>query len=92
MVRYLNVDGFANNETLLILNALAYNAMNIGCVLMEKATGQGWSFRRYQERVLRAASRITVSARRAHVIINRAVATQWSMLFKQLYRMEPIPP
>ena len=35
-----------NNETLFLLNLLAYEILHMGRTLMEKATREGWSLRR----------------------------------------------
>ncbi|HSW33136.1 MAG TPA: IS1380 family transposase, partial [Steroidobacteraceae bacterium] len=45
-VRTAPGDAFAQNEALLLLNALAYNVAHAARVLLEGATGEGWSLRR----------------------------------------------
>ncbi len=42
--------------------------------VIEAATREGWSRRRFRERVLRAAARVVVSARRVTMIIGEAFA------------------
>ena len=54
----------AQNETLLLLNLLAYEVLHAGRCVMEQATGTGWSLRRLRERVLRVASRVVRHGRR----------------------------
>ena len=54
--RESRVDAFAHNEVVLLLNILAYELLHAGRCLMETATGEGWSLRRFRERVLRAAA------------------------------------
>ena len=47
-----------HNETLFLLNLLAYQVLHLGRCLMEKTTRTGWSLRRFHERVLRQGNRI----------------------------------
>jgi len=79
-------DSFAHNETILLLNALAYNIAHVARVLIETATGEGWSLRRLQERVLRVAARILVHGRRATLVIGQASASLWRALWSKLGR------
>ena len=58
-------DAFAQNEAILLLNALAYDVTHAARVLMETASGEGWSLMRLRERVLRVAARILVHGWRA---------------------------
>ncbi|MCP3969950.1 MAG: IS1380 family transposase [Rhodobacteraceae bacterium] len=81
------IDAFAHNETILLLNILAYELVHAGRCLMEAATGEGWSLRRFGERVLRAAGRITVSARRVTMVIGEAFARYWRRLVPRLQRL-----
>jgi hypothetical protein len=80
-------DAFAQNEAILLLNALAYNVAHAARVLMEMATGQGWSLLRVRERVLRVAARVLVHGRRAVLVINEASAKLWSTLWSRLAEM-----
>ncbi len=57
-------DAFAQNEVILLLNALAYNVAHAARVLMETASGEGWSPMRLRELVLRVAARVLVHGRR----------------------------
>ena len=50
------------NETLLLLNLLAYEVLHAGRCVMQRATGIGWSLRRLRERVLKVASHVVWSA------------------------------
>lgn len=79
-------DSFAHNETILLLNALAYNVAHVARVFMETATGEGWSLRRLQERVLRVAARVLIHGRRAILVIGQASASLWRALWSKLGR------
>ena len=79
-------DSFAHNETIFLLNALAYNVAHVARVLIEGATGEGWSLRRLKERVLRVAARVLVHARRATLVIGQAAASLWRALWYKLGR------
>ena len=74
-------DAFAQNEVILLLNALAYNVAHAARVLMEEATGQGWSLLRVRERLLRVAARVLIHGRRALLVINEASARLWNTLW-----------
>jgi hypothetical protein len=82
-----SIDAFAHNETILLLNILAYELVHTGRCLMEKATGDGWSLRRFRERVLRAPGRIFVSGRRVTMVIGEAFARYWRRLVPRLERL-----
>lgn len=77
-------DAFAQNEVILLLNALAYNVAHAARVLMEAASGEGWSLMRLRERVLRVAARILVHGRRATLVIGKAPAKLWHALWSEL--------
>ena len=77
---------FAHNETILLLNALAYNVAHVARVFIEAATGEGWSLRRMQERVLRVAARVLIHGRRAVLVIGQAAASLWHALWSKLGR------
>jgi hypothetical protein len=77
-------DAFAQNEVILLLNALAYNVSHAARVLMEAASGDGWSLMRLRERVLRVAARVLVHGRRATLVIGKASAALWHGLWSQL--------
>jgi hypothetical protein len=79
-------DSFAHNETTLLLNALAYNIAHVARVLIEAATGEGWSLRRLKERVLRVAARVLIHGRRAILVIGQTAASLWRALWSKLYR------
>lgn len=81
------IDAFAHNEALLLLNALAYNIAHVTRTQMETATGQGWSLRRFRERVLRVAGRIVTHGRRATLILTQATAALWQSLWPHLTRL-----
>lgn len=77
-------DAFAQNEVILLLNALAYNLAHAARVLMETASGEGWSLMRLRERVLRVAARVLVHGRRATLVIGKAPAKLWLALWSRL--------
>ena len=77
-------DAFAQNEVILLLNALAYNVMHAARALMEAASGEGWSLMRLRERVLRVAARVLVHGRRATLVVGKAPARLWHALWSQL--------
>jgi hypothetical protein len=81
-------DSFAINEVLLLLNVLAYNVMHAARVLMEEATGEGWSIKRLRERVLRIAGRVLVRSRRATIVIGEASAGIWQLLLGQIVALQ----
>jgi hypothetical protein len=55
-------------------------------------TGQGWSLRRFAERVLRVPARVVVHARRAVVVIDFRSATHWQQLCAALRELRWSPP
>jgi hypothetical protein len=85
------IDAFAHNEVILLLNALAYNIAHAGRVLMEIATGEGWSLRRFRERVLRVAARVVVHGRRAILILGEDSTKLWHKLWSKLVAFRAIP-
>ena len=89
--RHQRIDGFACNEARLLLNLLAYEAVHTGRALMEAVTREGWSLRRFRERVLRTAARVTVSGRRVTMIIGEAAAKLWHPLWRRLDKLQWCP-
>jgi hypothetical protein len=85
------IDAFAHNEVILLLNALAYNIAHAGRVMMETATGEGWSLRRFRERVLRVAARVVVHSRRAILILGEGSTKLWHALWPRLALFQGIP-
>ena len=77
-------DSFAHNEVLLVLNALAYNAIHALRVLLAHQTHEGWSLIRMRQTVLRVAARVIVHGRRIVVAIDRTFAALWSALTARL--------
>ena len=67
-----SVDAFACNEARLLVAVFGYQIMHAQRVVLERATGTGWSLRRLLERVLRAPARFTVSGRRIAMIASTA--------------------
>lgn len=82
--RFPSRDSFAINEVLFLLNVLAYNVMHAARILMEDATGEGWSIKRLRERVLRIAGRVLVHSRRPMIVIAEASAKLWQGLLSQI--------
>ena len=81
-------DSFAQNEVLLLLNVLAYDLVPVARVLIEAASGEGWSLRRVRERVLRVAARVLVHGRRAILVLGDSPARLWRMLWSHLGRLQ----
>jgi hypothetical protein len=88
--RYSFGDSFALNEVRLLLNALAYNLAHAARVLVEEATGEGWSLRRVRERLLRVAARVLIHGRRAVLIIGKPAAALWASVWQTLHRLSAI--
>lgn len=86
--RSLSGDAFAQNEVLLLLNVLAYDIVHVARVLMETASGEGWSLRRVRERVLRVAARVLMHGRRAILVLGDSSARLWSALWSRLVRLQ----
>lgn len=85
-------DGFAHNETILLLNALAFNLVHAARVMISKADGRGWSLQRVRERILRVAGRVLLHGRRVTLIICRAAAHEWSLLWRCLQHLRYADP
>jgi hypothetical protein len=77
-------DGFAQNEVILLLHALAYNVAHATRTMVEAATREGWSLQRVRERVLRVAGRVLVHGRRVVLVINEIAASLWAKLWSRL--------
>jgi len=77
-------DSFKINEVLLLLHALAYNVAHAARVLMEQASGEGWSLQRFRERVLRAAARVLIHGRRALLILGQITGVYWPTILPKL--------
>ncbi len=86
------LDAFAHNEVVLLLNILAYEVVHAGRCLMEAATKEGWSLRRFREHVLRAAARVVVSGRRVTMVIGQAFARYWHRLWPRLEHLQYTEP
>jgi hypothetical protein len=82
--RFTSGDSFAQNEVLLLLNMLAYEIVHATRVMIEAATGEGWSLRRVRERVLRVAARMLIHGRRATLVIAESAAVLWQALWPRL--------
>lgn len=82
-------DSFARNEAVLLLNALAYNLVHAGRCLLEEATGEGWSLKRFRERALLVAARITTHAGRITMVIGRIGQEIWRRLWAVLPQLKP---
>lgn len=86
-----SVDAFAHNEVILLLNALSYNVAHAGRVFMETATGEGWSLRRFRDRVLRVAARVVIHGRRATLVLGKESAKLWHALWSRLGTFHAVP-
>lgn len=87
--RWRPVDGFAQNEVLLLFTALAYNLAHAGRVLLENATGRGWSLSRFRERVLNVAARLTTHASQITMVIAKIAQDAWQQLWTSLATFAP---
>ena len=85
------IDAFAHNEVIFLLNAIAYNIAHAARALMETATDDGWSLRRFRERVLRVAARVLVHSRRATVVLGEVPTKLWHTLWPQLATLHFTP-
>ena len=83
-------NSFGHNEAILLLHALAYNLAHAGRLLMERATRQGWSLKKFQERVLKAPTRFLLHERRANMVLGLATAKLWDGLWAQIQRLPPL--
>ena len=81
----------SQNETLLLLNLLAYELLHAGRCVMEHATGTGWSLRRLRERVLRVASRVVRHGGRLMFVIAQHAAADWLRLWGKLGALDWAP-
>jgi hypothetical protein len=86
--RFPSGNSFAHNEVLLLLNVLAYGVVHAARLLLEVATGEGWSLKRVRERVLRVAARVLVHGRRAVLVIAQSSARLWDALWQQLKALQ----
>ena len=85
--RFASGDSFAQNEVLLLLNALAYNVAHTARALLVHQLREGWSLRRFRERVLRVPSRVLVHGRRVVFVVAQSVAPLWHALWTSLARL-----
>ena len=90
--RWYKAEAFARNEALLLLNLLAYGLLHAGRRCMEIATRNGWSLRRYRERVLSIDARITIHARRVILVVAQSAQRLWSLIWPAVNRMAWPPP
>ena len=85
-------DSFEINEATLLLNALAYNVMDLLRRMLERRTHEGWSVKRLRERALRVAGRFILHARRPLLSLDRAAARFWRWLIYELGHMPRLRP
>jgi hypothetical protein len=78
------VDSFGVNEMRLLLNAWAYETMHVGRVLMEQATGDGWSLQRFRDQLLKVAARVQLKSNYVRIAIASGAAHLWSALWQKL--------
>lgn len=77
---------YRNNETLFLLHLLPYQVLHAGRAIMERATGQGWSLRRFSEHLLRVAARVVSKSRRLTFVIAFSADGDWSRFRRKLQR------
>jgi hypothetical protein len=87
-VRFPSGDSFAQNETILLLNVLAYGLVHAARLMLEVATHEGWSLKRVRERVLRVAARVLVHGRRAVLVLAQSSAHLWNALWGELSALQ----
>ncbi len=85
--RYTSQDPFDANEVTLLLSAYAYNLLHTVRVCTEAATKAGWSIRRVQERILKAAARVLLHSRRVHIVVANTAASLWERLLSQVEKL-----
>jgi hypothetical protein len=85
-VKYENGPEFKLSSDVPGVAALAQgeNELYLARRVIETATGEGWSLRRLQERVLRVAARVLIHGRRAILVISHASAPLWRALWSKL--------
>lgn len=76
-----------HNETLFLLNLLAYGMLHAGRCVMEEETNEGWSIKRFRERVLCVASRMVRHARSLYFVIEPSAVPYWNALWRGLGRL-----
>jgi len=81
----------ARSRAWLALRLLAYELLHWLRAPLERATGEGWSLRRVRERLLKTAARVQRSGRRLIVVLTRAAAQYWRVIFPRLQRPRPAP-
>jgi hypothetical protein len=91
-VRFPAGDSFAQNEVLLLLNALAHNVAHAARALLVNATARPCSLRRFRERVLRVPGRVLIHARRAVLVVAQAAAPLWHSLWISLSTLRYVDP
>lgn len=77
----------AQNQTLFLLNMLAYEVLHVGRSLMEKVSHKGWSLRRFQENVLRTAARVVHHSRQLTFVISNTARAHWARLWRIIERL-----
>ena len=82
---------FQINETILILNALAYNLLNVLRKQAEIGTGEGWSIKRTREQLLKVGAQVLLHARRVTVTIPKSVAGLWDTLWYRISKLSYQP-
>lgn len=91
-MRFPPGDSFAQNEVLLLLNALAYNLAHAARALLVNETERACSLRRFRERVLRVPARVLVHARRVVFVIGQTAAPLWHSLWISLSTLRYVDP
>lgn len=85
-----SVDGFAVNEARLLVAAMAYNAMHVTRMVIEKQTGTGWSLGRVREQLLKVGARILTHGRRIIVVISGTAVGLWQEVWRGFQCFRPL--
>ncbi len=83
-------DSFAVNEAWLLLELLAANLLETARTLLEKADGVRLERRRFRDRWLKAAARVTLGGRRIRVHVADRHALAWKHILDALADTHPI--
>jgi hypothetical protein len=86
---YVPPDSFRANEARLLLSLIAANLLHAGAELLGRSVREAVSRARFRQLVLKAAARVTLSARGVTVVIEAARAKLWSGFWRELGRIYP---
>lgn len=86
---YVPPDSFRANEARLLMSLIAANLLHAGREILGRAMREKVSRQRFRQLVLKAASRVLLSARGITVVIEAARAKLWSGFWCELGRTYP---